>query len=85
VPARSASGLRESTRGQALRRARTCYDHLAGGVGVAINDSLQHRGMLQSTDDAYQLTQAGEQRVTDVGALELRRAFGLNVRLPDDR
>jgi hypothetical protein len=41
--------------------------------------------MLQSTDDAYQLTQAGEQRVTDVGALELRRAFGLNVRLPDDR
>ena len=143
APMRSATGLRESTRGQALRRARTCYDHLAGEVGVAITDSLQHQGMLHGSGDAYELTQVGERRllelglkieslrakrrafarpcldwterrphlagslgaaiaqhalqhdwltrvpgtravrVTDIGALELRRAFGLNVRLPD--
>src|SRR5207249_9937549 len=30
----------EGTRAAALRAARTCYDHLAGRLGVAIFDSL---------------------------------------------
>jgi DNA-binding transcriptional ArsR family regulator len=43
LPVRS---LREGTRAEALRFARTCYDHLAGRVGVAVMDSLLARGRL---------------------------------------
>jgi DNA-binding transcriptional ArsR family regulator len=42
--------LRESTRAAALRRARTCYDHLAGRLGVAITAALLERGALRRTD-----------------------------------
>jgi DNA-binding transcriptional ArsR family regulator len=42
--------LRESTRAAALRRARTCYDHLAGRVGVAVTAALVDRGALVRTD-----------------------------------
>lgn len=42
--------LRESTRRKAITRARTCYDHLAGRLGVAITDALIGKGFV--TDDA---------------------------------
>jgi DNA-binding transcriptional ArsR family regulator len=44
APVRS---LREGTRADALRWARTCYDHLAGRVGVAVMDSLLERGLVE--------------------------------------
>jgi DNA-binding transcriptional ArsR family regulator len=44
APVRS---LREGTRAQALRSARTCYDHLAGRAGVALMDSLVDREFLE--------------------------------------
>jgi DNA-binding transcriptional ArsR family regulator len=44
APVRS---LREGTQAQALRYARTCYDHLAGRVGVAVMDSLLRQGHLE--------------------------------------
>ncbi len=34
-----------------IRMARTCYDHLAGKVGVQICDSLQERKLLAPVDD----------------------------------
>ena len=42
--------LRESTRAAALRRGRTCYDHLAGRVGVAVTAALVERRALVRTD-----------------------------------
>lgn len=39
----------------AIRRARSCYDHLAGRLGVAVCDALQARGLLQRLD-SRQLT-----------------------------
>ncbi|MFE2292737.1 helix-turn-helix domain-containing protein [Streptomyces sp. NPDC059452] len=33
-------------RGRALARARTCYDHLAGTLGVAITTAMTDRGLL---------------------------------------
>jgi DNA-binding transcriptional ArsR family regulator len=42
--------LRESTRAAAMRRARTCYDHLAGRVGVAVTEALIDRSALVRTD-----------------------------------
>ncbi|WP_436527024.1 ArsR/SmtB family transcription factor [Actinoplanes sp. HUAS TT8] len=39
-------GLRAATADAALRRGRTCYDHLAGRLGVAVTDALTRDGML---------------------------------------
>jgi DNA-binding transcriptional ArsR family regulator len=47
VPVRS---LRQHTQAAALRRARTCYDHLAGGLGVAVTEALLQRGALTAVD-----------------------------------
>jgi DNA-binding transcriptional ArsR family regulator len=46
APTAPASGLREWTRKEALREARTCYDHLAGRLGVAIADAAIGAGAL---------------------------------------
>lgn len=54
-PART---LRAATRAKATARARTCYDHLAGGLGVAITDALVRRGLLQA-ESGFALTDAG--------------------------
>jgi DNA-binding transcriptional ArsR family regulator len=51
-------GLRASTAGTALARARTCYDHLAGGLGVALTDALAREGLLDRAA-GFALTPAG--------------------------
>jgi len=49
-----------------LRRARICYDHLAGAAGVTVMDALVARGWLTS-GETPQLTGAGRQGLTDFG------------------
>jgi DNA-binding transcriptional ArsR family regulator len=44
----------------ALRTARTCYDHLAGRLGVALADALTTREHVQLTDDGGVVTPSGE-------------------------
>lgn len=44
------TSLRQGTRAAALRRARTCYDHLAGQLGCAVTDGLVRRGVLARDD-----------------------------------
>jgi DNA-binding transcriptional ArsR family regulator len=52
---------RVSPREPALRKARVCYDHLAGEVGVRIYERLRERGALVARgDDDLGLTTAGE-------------------------
>jgi DNA-binding transcriptional ArsR family regulator len=53
APVRS---LRQGTRAQMLRFARTCYDHLAGQVGVALMDALMEREHLEPDRPAGALT-----------------------------
>jgi DNA-binding transcriptional ArsR family regulator len=43
VPARS---LRQATTGERLRAGRTCYDHLAGRLGIRVTDALVGVGVL---------------------------------------
>jgi len=50
APARPVRSLRQSTRAAALRRARTCYDHLAGRLGVQITQALIDRDVLVPAD-----------------------------------
>jgi hypothetical protein len=49
APQPPVTSLRESTRAAALRRARTCYDHLAGRVGVGLTEALVDCGALIRT------------------------------------
>lgn len=52
--------LRQATEDQAIRWARTCYDHLAGNVGVQLTDSLKQRGIIQETNEGFAVTESGE-------------------------
>jgi len=61
-----------------LRAARTCYDHLAGRVGVYLHDrltSLQWLSAPQVDAGEYELTGAGTEGFSDLGIdLEAMRA-----------
>lgn len=52
--------VRTGPRDQAMRRARTCYDHLAGRVAVAIADAMVARGEIDLSADGGELTGKGE-------------------------
>ena len=59
--------LRTSAQAEALRHARTCYDHLAGMLGVAVMDAMRQRRWLAAADGGYRLTRAGGLALVDVG------------------
>ncbi len=54
--------------GEALRTARTCYDHLAGRLGVALADSLTVRGHITLGTDGGEVTEQGERFLDAFGA-----------------
>ena len=45
-PVRPQASLKASVAARALARGRTCYDHLAGRLGVGITDAMVGRGLL---------------------------------------
>lgn len=53
APAAPISSLRESTRAHQLRLARTCYNHLAGRLGVQVMASMLDRGLLTGGDGGF--------------------------------
>lgn len=58
--------LRESIRLSAEARARTCYDHLAGNLGVAITDAIMDRGFV-TNDVGLAVTEAGMAWLAELG------------------
>jgi DNA-binding transcriptional ArsR family regulator len=69
--------VRSSPREPALRKARVCYDHLAGELGVLMYDSLARRDAFAFTADGISLTDAGRAFAREIGvepaALEGKR------------
>lgn len=57
--------VRSGPREPALRKARTCYDHLAGEMGVLAHDGLLRRGWLTESEGSLTLTPAGQQVVSE--------------------
>src|SRR5438309_8317549 len=53
--------------GDALRHARTFYDHLAGGLGVALADALAERDRIVLSEDGGIVTPAGEACFRELG------------------
>jgi DNA-binding transcriptional ArsR family regulator len=69
-----------SSRDDALRLARTCYDHLAGRLGVAIADALVAGRAVVLGDDGGEVTADGaaflaEGLGIDLAGISRRRAF----------
>jgi DNA-binding transcriptional ArsR family regulator len=55
-------------RDDALRFARTCYDHVAGQLGVAIADALVTQGFIVLAEEGGEVTEAGIQFFSRFGA-----------------
>jgi DNA-binding transcriptional ArsR family regulator len=62
----SPNNLRASVRLSAEARARTCYDHLAGHLGVAVTDAIMDRGLI-ADDMGLTVTDAGVAWFGDLG------------------
>jgi len=74
------ASLNDSLERKAIQRARTCYDHLAGALGVDLTQAFIDKGFMQHHGEAYEVTHAGEIWFNSFGinCLELqqkRRAF----------
>jgi DNA-binding transcriptional ArsR family regulator len=54
----------------AFRRARTCYRHLAGELGVRLVDALGERRLVRRDGARYSLTPAGQKTGAALGLLE---------------
>ncbi len=52
---------------EALRTARTCYDHMAGRLGIALADSLCEHGHIVLADGAGVVTGKGRRFLSDFG------------------
>ncbi|HWZ74313.1 MAG TPA: helix-turn-helix domain-containing protein, partial [Casimicrobiaceae bacterium] len=59
--------LRASPREPALRKARVCYDHLAGELGVLVFDGLEQRRLMGTGSEGLQLTRNGERFFAGIG------------------
>jgi DNA-binding transcriptional ArsR family regulator len=82
APARPVRSLRQATHAESIRRARTCYDHLAGRLGVALCDALLAAAVIRVEPEPcgaadpvlgagraqrYQLTETGRERLASLG------------------
>ena len=59
APAQEVRSLRQGTRAHGVRYARSCYDHLAGRLGVAVADVL--------CDASFAITPEGVARLASIG------------------
>jgi hypothetical protein len=84
APAAPVRSLRQGTRAEAVRTARTCYDHLAGRLGTELMGALLRDGVLVGGDGAFHpelgdhLSQPGRDvpyELADAGPL---RALGVD-------
>lgn len=56
---KSVRSLRESEQSKALHFARTCYDHIAGEVGVTLTDRILELGVIKADERDFDLTVDG--------------------------
>ena len=67
APPEPITSLRASTRAAQLRRARSCYDHLAGRLGVGLMQRMLTRGYLYGGDGDFHPAGAGTDRPASYG------------------
>lgn len=67
APPMEVRSLREGTRAHALRAARTCYDHVAGRLGVGIMSSMIEHGLLRGGNGRFAPASPGRDRPASPG------------------
>jgi DNA-binding transcriptional ArsR family regulator len=67
APTTPIRNLRESEKARAVRRARMCYNHLAGELGVMLTQSLVDKEILTATDGGFLLNADGEKWLREFG------------------
>ena len=82
APQRPARSLREATRNELLREARTCYDHRAGRLGAAFARALERRGVVEQVDGDYEL---GRRATAELAALGIELEPLASLRRPTVR
>jgi DNA-binding transcriptional ArsR family regulator len=93
APSRPVRSLREGTRAARLRSARTCYDHVAGRLGVQVMGSLLDRDVLVGGDGRYDQDRDSHDALSSPGhdiryeLTDTGRDFldGIGVELPTGR
>ncbi len=63
-------GLRRPLTGprdEAMRLARSCYDHLAGRLAVAITEAMVERHVIEFEEDGGLITESGQRFLDDIG------------------
>jgi DNA-binding transcriptional ArsR family regulator len=73
-------GYRQVQADQRLRTARTCYSHIAGGLGVAIAETMVKRSLLIAADESFSLSGEGESWFRSNGILQGRTLRAPHVR-----
>ena len=82
APVSPVKSLNQHTAMQRLREARTCYDHLAGKLGVSIADALTVRRFIAPGERSFIVTNRGERFFSGLGidldaVRSARREFAL--------
>jgi len=72
--------VRTGPKDPALRRARVCYDHLAGDLGVQMLDSLRRQKLVHQHKQEIELTAEGERFLSR--ALQIDAATLMHPRRP---
>ncbi|MDM5233956.1 ArsR/SmtB family transcription factor [Lysinibacillus pakistanensis] len=72
--------LKQSSQMKVLQDARTCYDHLAGKLGVQLTESLLNASYLELDQKQFVITTEGEKFFADFGLdldefKKMRRSF----------
>ena len=67
APPQPVRSLREATRAELLRDARTCYDHLAGRLGVALARSLEQGRVVRRDRGTLVLGEEAGGRLAELG------------------
>ncbi|MFT3827687.1 MAG: winged helix-turn-helix domain-containing protein [Chitinophagaceae bacterium] len=67
IPPVKARDKRSDEDNTGIRYCRTCYDHLAGKIGVALSDSLLRQKILQQKENEFVISKKGNQWLLQFG------------------
>lgn len=67
APTARVRNLSHSLEMEAVRQARTCYNHLAGELGVALTEAFMDKGFLHAHEEVYEVTAPGQEWFNRLG------------------
>ena len=67
VPKPKVSSNNKTENYSPIKFCRTCYDHLAGKIGVALSDSLLEQKIIVHTNNGFEISPSGKNWLTDFG------------------